>query len=646
MVRGILLGVLRQGAGIVVILAATAYGQQPGAAGPQSLAAAAREAAKNFRPVGPEEIARAKGELASAINSLDRFLRSGAPYKAAGWKKYLQWNDLVGVVQQPQPPTAELSAAVLAKLDGENPGLRMPPFTRVRDALAHYLGAAAAASDETLKDEYVRRMEELAAQLEAYANDPAAGDAALAIGRTLAWLDSQQQAPQILAAVHEAYGHPNFLGHASQRLVAAGIEEDIDRITGVRDYILGTDIHGTARMTGRTTLVLAENPAAASMRILLGGTVVSSSIGYNGPVTLRTTGYTRVAGEKQIDMTPEGLVAYWARASCPTSTTIHSIHARHGMVEKIAWRRAGKQKGQAEAIASQHAAARVAGELNAEAGRLIAEQNARYQEKFRDELRRRGEFPEELVFSSTPQQAMVRVRQDSPGLLAAPGVAPEIASTHDLSVRAHESVVTNFGQGLLGGYELTDLRLEKLILEDLKGELPDELRVTLPDGTLDPEKDPWSIIFAQELPVRCRFSGGGLWIAIRADGFTRGEGDTPGKYRPALTELIEISAAYKIERTDKGATLRRDGDVQVQFPNRADPVQITIRDSPIVTFIRRKFRSMFKEEFIGEGLTFKGRWERAGRLQLQEIQSDAAWLALGWSMPAAAEPPQVAIVEP
>jgi hypothetical protein len=163
----------------------------------------------------------------------------------------------------------------------------------------------------------------------------------------------------------------------------------------------------------------------------------------------------------------------------------------------------------------------------------------------------------------------------------------------------------------------------------------------LPDGTLDQEKDPWSIIFAKELPVVTRFQDGGLSIAIRAEGFTRGEGDTPGKYRPAITELLEISAAYTIEKTPEGATLKRQGEVRVRFPNRANPDQITFRDSPIVTFIRRKFNNLFKEEFVGEGIELKGRFARAGRLRLQDIKSDQAWLSLGWTLdgavPSAAE---------
>src|SRR5262249_2172264 len=158
------------------------------------------------------------------------------------------------------------------------------------------------------------------------------------------------------------------------------------------------------------------------------------------------------------------------------------------------------------------------------------------------------------TFSSTPDRVQVRMRQETSGMLAAPDEPPGYTRDHDLAVQAHESVVSNYAQGLLGGFELTDLRLEKLIRDDLETDLPAGLRVTRSGGPLAPDKEPWSIIFAKDLPVRAKFNDGQIWMAIRADGFTRGEGDQPGKYRPALNEPVEISANYKIEKTDGGAT--------------------------------------------------------------------------------------------
>jgi hypothetical protein len=224
------------------------------------------------------------------------------------------------------------------------------------------------------------------------------------------------------------------------------------------------------------------------------------------------------------------------------------------------------------------------------------------------------------------------MHQAAGGHLPAPAAPPPVEATHDLALRAHESVVTNFGEAAIGGVMMTDLRLEKLLRDDLKTEVPPDLQVTKPDGTLDLDKEPWAIKFARELPVRAKFNGGKFWIAIRADTFYRGQDDPDAEYNKALEDLIEISAEYAIERTENGATLKRVDDVVVSFPN-AKEGERSARRTGAAAFLRVKFRNLFKEDFVGEGLALKGRFEKAGKLQLQELKSDAAWLTLGWKMP-------------
>jgi hypothetical protein len=647
---------LRQITGVVILAVAALAGTvvraqsnatQPSAAPPNStatvdnadnLAEVARAA--HYVPVKPQAAMQAKVELATAIRELERWL-SRNPERAAGWKRYLQWADLENVIAGQEPPAAEVVAQVHRKFTTNKPGLELPHFTRTRDALAKYAAVAISASDEKLQAQTSDQLAQLATHLEAYEKNPASSDDALAIGRGLAWLSQAQQAGHLQTAVLREYGHPNLYASVSERLAAVGMERYVNQVTPVRENILGTDLHGTARMTGRTSMGFVPNSRAATFNILLGGTAYSKNVGYNGPVTVHTTGVTSISGVKQIQMNANGLFGYRAGANCRTRSTINDLCANCGLIEKIAWKRAGQQKSQSEAIASSRAAARVAGQMDREAAGMIAEQNARYNERFKQPLARRNALPSELHFSSSADRAFVRMLELAPGRLAAPEVPPEHDAAHDIALRVHESLAVNFGESTLSGYEMTDVRLEKLIRDELKTELPEELRVTLDDGTLDPDKEPWSIIFAKELPVQARFQNGGLSLAIRADGFTRGEGDEPGTYKPALTELVEIAADYKIEKTDVGATLRREGDVQVRFPNRANPDQITVRDNATVTFMRRKFRSLFKEEFVGQGIKLKDRWERAGTLGLREIKSEGAWLSLGWQMgdaqPAGAE---------
>jgi hypothetical protein len=326
-------------------------------------------------------------------------------------------------------------------------------------------------------------------------------------------------------------------------------------------------------------------------------------------------------------MDADGLHAYGAQASCGTRSNIHDICAKCGLIEKIAWKRAGQQKGQAEAIASQHASWRVAGQMDSESARLLKEQNDRYLEKFRNPLLRKGEFPEELTFSSTRDRVQMRMLQESAALLGAPDEPPGFSSEHDLAGRVHESAVINYGQVVLPNYYLSDVELVRIIRDDLKGEVPEELEIS-------EEKDPWAIRFANELPLLVRFRDGGVWMAIRTEGVYRGETAPGGPYRLISSELTEISAQYTIEKTEAGATLKRVGDVAVRFPNRANPDQrlVSRGDFAVATLLSNKFGAMFKEEFVGEGLKMKGDWARAGTLKLKDIRSEGAWVRVGWDM--------------
>src|SRR5690606_9485537 len=91
---------------------------------------------------------------------------------------------------------------------------------------------------------------------------------------------------------------------------------------------------------------------------------------------------------------------------------------------------------------------------------------------------------------------------------------------------------------------------------------------------------------------------------------------------------------------DQGtARLVRDGEVQVNFlkRDRLSAAQVGFR-----TFLRRKFEAMFKEEFVGEGLKLKGRWEKAGTLRLELLDANNHWINLGWNLPTGGQKPRLA----
>lgn len=592
---------------------------------PVSLAQMARDAAGKFQAVSPQQTAQSRAELQAALKDLDTLLKNSPPENDAGWRKYLGWEELTAQAQRPEGPEARVAQATITRLSAYETGLEMPQFARVRRALRRHLDTSQAADAKTAET-YSKQLENLATHLENHAQTGSVEDA-LAIGRTVAWLRRNHQAKDLAAAIERRFNRPNIHATVSERFLAAGIEDDVDRTQGVTDVILGTQIHGTARTTGRTHVDVVPNDRSAQVDILLTGQAASNNVGYNGPVTIYSTGLTNISGRKILVMNEKGLYGYGATASCATSTNIYAIESCCNLIEKLAWNRARQQKSQAEAIASDHAEDRVAGQMDAQAAEMIVDANQRYNDKVRTPLLSRDGFPHKLEFRSGPEQIDVTGLALGAAGLATSDAAPAVGAEHDVTVRAHESAIVNFGEAMLGGVTLTDEKLEKIIRDDLKAEVPEELKIT-------PEKDPWSITFADEAPARAVFAGGQLGLAIRGRRFTRGD--------QALSEPIEISAKYAIEKTPTGSKLTRQGEVEVKFLERE---RLGAQQVAFKTFLTRKFEALFKQEIVSEGIVLKGRLEKAGKLQVQEIASDKGWIAIGWQLATPPKPPEVAAAQ-
>ncbi len=211
----------------------------------------------------------------------------------------------------------------------------------------------------------------------------------------------------------------------------------------------------------------------------------------------------------------------------------------------------------------------------------------------------------------------MQMLQANAAQISAASDAPGWDADHDLGVQLHQSVVANFARATLGGMTLTDEKLAELMGE-ATGEVPEELQITA-------DKTPWSITFSSTRPVRATFSDSTFRIVIRGRQFTKGSQVT--------NENVDISAAYKMERTDAGAKLTRIGDVEITFVGREELAtgQVVLR-----TFLRKKFDAMFEPEIASEGFELPNQWSVAGSVHLEQMQAQDGWLVLGWGLD---EPP-------
>jgi len=102
---------------------------------------------------------------------------------------------------------------------------------------------------------------------------------------------------------------------------------------------------------------------------------------------------------------------------------------------------------------------------------------------------------------------------------------------------------------------------------DLRGKLPEALES-------DPDRDPWSITFAQARPVSIKFADDGFQVTVRGQRYTSGDREF---------RAMNITADYKVEISGTGSKLIRQGDLQIVPPNfvpgksRLSSQQITLR---------------------------------------------------------------------
>jgi len=584
------------------------------AAEPADLAAKIEAAKSQFRPITEDDLKAAKNNARAAADRLSRWLDTAGPEQASAWREYLGYE----AFKPSLAPGADVDVAALTAAgdrlsDPTITGLEKRRFIALREALDDVVDTAFFSAVEGLQAQFESQLDGLAADVARYRDEPT--DAlAVQIGQRLDYLARTDAVDPLVEEVRMRISRPNLLVHISENLIDARIGRPVHRVGPIHMCILGTDIHGTATTTGLLRADVRSSFSRAVFDLKMDGVSHTNNVGRNGPATIYTTGVTDLHGVQPVEVTKDGLMLLGPYASARTRTSINRVTTHPRFLQRIASRQAAKKKGQAEVIASRRAEDRLLRQMAEGVTPEIAEANARFQEKFLVPLKRRGAEIRQVAFSATDDSLLIVALHAEQSQLGAESAAPPLPSAADFAVCVHESMVGNASETAVGGRKFTDVKMAELV-ERVRGEVPEELQIRQ-------DKDPWSITFARRRPVSVAFRDGEIRIAITGTQFTRAD--------QTLDRPAEISAVYTIERTDKGATLRRDGDVEVQFLGA--PERLGVREIAFKTFLRNKFSALLKEEIEGDGLKPKGEMlEKVGVLRLAELSVENGWLAGSWN---------------
>lgn len=584
---------------------------------PTALGNEVRAAAKGFRAVAPETLPAAKAELQQAAAALDAYL-SGLGSWGPPWKDYLYWDAMTKELAKAGDYDVAALQRVQRRYSGGFTGLEEPEFQAVGKSLAKFAYAADAAQNKNLAADTTAHLNALADTIDAVGDGTPTAAQSATIAENVTWLQRSSQASELTAQLAERFSHPNLLVDVSETFVADALSRPIDQTEPVVDCILGTSISGTGRTIGEVNVDIVPNAEQVQLATHLQGINYSRTVGRNRSALIYSQGQTTLVGDSTLFVNEQGLAGGPIQTQARVANRITGYGSTKGgvignLVKKIAAKKAPQQKAEGERIAAAHARTRLSRSMQKEIVAQVADANAQLESRIRHPLQRFGQYPARLQYASTDDALMIRAVQSTAGRLAAPNAAPALAAGAPISVRVHQSLVTNSTQGMLAGRKFDQPRIQ-LLAESILGEVPERLRPV--EG-----QEPFSITFADVDPVSLSFADDMVTFTVRGKAFTSGERKFDG---------MHITGKYKLSSDGHGLKAVRNEDFDITPPGfQRGKDKLNTREIVLKRILQEKFGKALPTEIVRTGEPLEGEASKLGVMYVSSIKADGDWLVVG-----------------
>lgn len=592
---------------------------------PQPAAAAVAEALTKAAQHAPEPkstVTAAHARLTGSIQKLEQFLTSHGPEIHRGWTTLLHVPTLKAELAQPRPNTTVLQS-LSAGFYQNHLGLERPAFIAVRRDLRGYLTAreyAAGNSPQALYRQHVTELEERLTKLDSEFDEANSHRA----GELVAWLEPLSDDGRALAAaVRQHYCRTNGIAHVSARSVNLLMSRKVNESNWIAENVMGASTQGYAYTAGDVSLGFVPNQQRGSLEIRLQGTVnVPSMTAQRGQITAYSSSQTALRATKEVQIDENGLSLLPALAACNTSMQIQDIEAQSRLVERLAWRRATRMIPEAESSANQRAQTEVTTKLNEQGAAMLSGVNDTFLNKVCRPLLRADALPPSMRFWTNESHLRLSFSQWNDGQLAAASPAPQFPDEYDMGAGAHESMINNFTEVLLGGITTRDEGW-RMVAEIMTGSSPRPLWVH--------DRAPrWTATFEKKRPFIAHFDNNRACFTFRLTKVQHGE--------RVYDHPVEVEARMIPKITADGPALFRDGDLDI----RVAPGMESEAEADYRRFLASKVGAVFPPEMYFDGLAAPagGTIGRLRQVQICEMRCQDGWMTLGYKIQG--EEPQTA----
>ncbi|RIK83180.1 MAG: hypothetical protein DCC68_04390 [Planctomycetota bacterium] len=554
----------------------------------------------------------ARQRAVAALAEVGKLIDGGGAANAQAWRTWLGWNDIDSLVAA-ERPDCEALAAIDRHLRQNVVGLERPEFIRLRHELRS-LAASAELADEDRPEQLLAARRETARRLgDALGDQPPHVE--LATAAALAdWLSRVSETDREYAdAVKRRYSEPNATFRVSRRLLDYMASRVIAESRSFSAFTMGAETTGVAITRAKVGVQFVPNEGEATVNLTIRGSVaMPENVSTRRRVAVYSSSDATMTAAKRVTIHDEGLRPAPAEATARANVSIEDVSARLRFIERAAWRRAESMRPQA----ASDTARRIESEIETRADELskdaLDKAHTFLCQQVRTPLVRLDALPERFEFSTTGDHLKIVVLQRRFAQLASAVPAPEYHQRDDLAFRVHESFLNNLAESVLPGVTVKD-RVWMEMLSVATGSPPRALWV-------HDRAAPWSVTFAESLPVSTRVADGAIRIVLRFDAARRGDDH--------WTTPIEVETLLEPRMMRDGPALFRRGGIAV----RVSPDAPAAND--LQRFLERKFSAVFPEELHFDGLVAPegGALGKLRSLALREFDFQRGWITLGYQL--------------
>ena len=491
-----------------------------------------------------QEVQVAKSEARQALDNLNRFL-SQSPSRALAWKDFLHWDEIEEQLSAASPEVRK-RLEIIKRLSSAEDGLGLPEFKNARESLSAYFDRQQTAAMDP--EQFQREMKNKLNELSGYIGElgpEATQRQLLNVGRHLTFIDRYANAPSVGRLTRRRFSHPNLVGYASEPLLNRAVSRAIHEPGPISDTILGARIRGHGITDGQVNLTLEPNRDQGAFVVSMHGVNNARTVGSAKKVYIHTRSTTQLNAGTRILFTPDtgistGRTNAWAHTQSSVLNITTSRRLQR-MATRIAWKKVGQQKPQAERIGSQMATDRLRTQFGEQVQEMIQDSNRQYHAKLRKPLISKDLYPDKVNVSTTENAVYLFAQKAFDNQLAAPVAATPPPGGHDAAVTVHESLVNNIAAHFLGGRTLSNKDADKASESDQLKKLQKMVEISnLGEPPEDKKDAPWQVTLASANPVSVEFRDHKIRVTVRGTEFVGVDEETVYKRNMNIWGLLGV----------------------------------------------------------------------------------------------------------